>query len=324
VKRLRARLPARLTKAAYRPPNLPPMTGDERQLADTFLEAVGRLQTSAAGNTVLAALMGDDWQDAIDALDWDGWQEVLAGIQTGLQQVIERAAQMSWHDLETLAGVPSGIGQLLGYAPERAAQLAAEHSGSLITGLTDTSRAAVQDIIGQAVRNGYSMPRTAELLKETVGLSPRYAAAVDRFHAGLTEKVGKGEMSDGQAREAVARYSGRLLDNRAETIARFEVQDSVNAGRIDGWRAAALRGSIGADATKRWVTGEDERVCPTCNDLDGVEADGGLEGTWDAGDFGEVTMPPAHPNCRCTAVISDPGTTDDGEELGGGGGDDAS
>jgi SPP1 gp7 family putative phage head morphogenesis protein len=318
TRRFRAQRPRSVQKALN--VQLPPLGPEERQLADAFLEAVGRLQMSAGGPEVLSELLGENWQQAIEALDWDGWREVLARAQSGLEAVIQRAGTIQFATVAGLEGV-GNVGHLVNFASERAVQLAADFSGSMITGLTDSTRAAVRDIIAEAVGKGYSVPRTADLLKETIGLSPRYAGAVDRLQRGLLEKVAANEMSEGQVREAVSAYADRLLANRAETVARYEVQDAVNAGRIDSWRQAALRGSIGPDATKTWVTGEDERVCPDCNDLDGTDADGGIEGTW-SGPDGDVTMPPLHPNCRCTAVISDPGnpeaqaeepSTDEGE-----------
>jgi len=77
---------------------------------------------------------------------------------------------------------------------------------------------------------------------------------------------------------------------RLNTIARTEVIRASNYGRYEAWKKS------GVVVGKEWVTAFDDRTCPECASMDGDQAP--LEKPFRNG----VLMPPAHPNCRCTAV----------------------
>lgn len=80
---------------------------------------------------------------------------------------------------------------------------------------------------------------------------------------------------------------------RAEMIAATEVTRSFAEGNMETWRASGVVDGV------RWMTAEDELVCPICGGLDGKEA------TIEAG---FVEGPPAHPNCRCwlQPIVAEP------------------
>ena len=77
---------------------------------------------------------------------------------------------------------------------------------------------------------------------------------------------------------------------RLNTIARTEIMRAANYGRWEAWKKSRV--VVG----KEWVTAFDDRTCPECASMDGDQAP--LEKPFRNG----VLMPPAHPNCRCTAV----------------------
>lgn len=82
----------------------------------------------------------------------------------------------------------------------------------------------------------------------------------------------------------------RLKEWRINTIARTEVMRAANYGRYSAWkRSGVVKG-------KEWVTAWDDRTCDICMGLDGERRR--LDAPFSIG----VMMPPAHPNCRCTAV----------------------
>lgn len=72
---------------------------------------------------------------------------------------------------------------------------------------------------------------------------------------------------------------------RAEMIAVTEVTRAYAEGNISSWRASGVVDGV------RWMTAEDEIVCPICHPL------AGKRGTLDDGVNGK--KPPAHPRCRC-------------------------
>jgi len=82
----------------------------------------------------------------------------------------------------------------------------------------------------------------------------------------------------------------RAKEWRINTIARTEVMRAANYGRYSAWkRSGVVKG-------KEWVTAWDDRTCDICMGLDGERRK--LDDVFSIG----VMMPPAHPNCRCTAV----------------------
>ena len=64
---------------------------------------------------------------------------------------------------------------------------------------------------------------------------------------------------------------------------------------IMGW--ARDEGEFGGKGVVRWVTAEDERVCPMCSSLEGK--------TWslDELETAAFMQPPLHPNCRCRLEV---------------------
>jgi SPP1 gp7 family putative phage head morphogenesis protein len=70
---------------------------------------------------------------------------------------------------------------------------------------------------------------------------------------------------------------------RAQMISVTEVTRAFAEGNTATWRESGLVKG------QRWMTGEDELVCPTCGALEGQ--------VFDLGDGSHT--PPAHVNCRC-------------------------
>lgn len=77
---------------------------------------------------------------------------------------------------------------------------------------------------------------------------------------------------------------------RINTIARTEVMRASNYGRVKTWERS------GVVKYKEWLTAFDDRTCAICSGLDGERVP--LNRNFSIG----VYMPPAHPNCRCTAI----------------------
>lgn len=104
--------------------------------------------------------------------------------------------------------------------------------------------------------------------------------------------------------ELLSRIGVRFSGGHAEQIAVTELTraDSMFADAL----SARLTG-IGITNKTRWLTAEDEKVCPICAPADHKLRDqpihaprGGWNGeTW-GGRFGR---PPAHPYCRCQTVV---------------------
>ncbi len=77
---------------------------------------------------------------------------------------------------------------------------------------------------------------------------------------------------------------------RSRMIAQTETINAYAEGSEQLYREANVK-------EKEWLDGQ-EGACPVCQDLDGTKV--GIDEGFDAGEFGNVSHPPAHPGCRCT------------------------
>lgn len=266
------------------------MDHTEAMVRQAFQDAVGRLQRSVDGEKVLQRLAGRDVQGAIDDIDWPGWSDALDSMKERLGQRAANAAH------EALLGVSAGVAVRYGGTMDKAAARAIAGVGEHITGIDRRTRAAVRDAIARGLRDGKSIPDIARGVQNVVGLTDGQSLALDRFE----KQMVKDGIDPAQMRIRSAAYRDRLLRARGESIARSETMWAQNQGRIDGYSFAVANGAVGTDAKMQWVAADG--CCDICDDLDGEEIT--IGDTFSDGS----DAPPAHPNCRCTTILSDFGT----------------
>jgi len=105
----------------------------------------------------------------------------------------------------------------------------------------------------------------------------------------VISQLTNGEITHDAAVELLQPMFGKA---RAESIAVTEVTSAFSAA--ESQYAKRLR-DAGIEIQERWLTAEDDRVCPICAPLDHT-----LKPVWGQQFPGG---PPAHPNCRCAVVI---------------------
>lgn len=174
-----------------------------------------------------------------------------------------------------------------------------QNAARLIVEVGEETRAAVRGIIALAFEEGLPPKRAAKLVREVVGLTSRQAQAVANLRARLDARGIKADVLD----RRVARYAERLRRQRALTIARTESMRAANEGQRQQWRQARDRGYLNEGDRRQWVATPDERTCPVCWPLRRATAPIN-EDVWTRTDGVVVNIElPAHPNCRCTAVL---------------------
>lgn len=137
----------------------------------------------------------------------------------------------------------------------------------------DEMRVKVWRALQRAMLQGLSVMAALRLVREAVGLN-------STLRAGFTQNF-----------------------YRMQTLTRTAIMDGAQDGGEAFWHTQAqpdqprnrLDDALGVLllAQVRWVTANDERVCPICRGLDGR-----VSSLLDAG----RNKPPAHPNCRCNEV----------------------
>jgi len=207
-----------------------------------------------------------------------------------------------------------------------------QRAGTLIQGIQAQQLNTVRAAIGTGLSEGVTPQRTGRLLRATTGLSERQGASLVNYERGLTEKMLTGttgtvlrgagrpladqryslaNLNQQKVDNLVERYRERLVNYRAEMIARTETMRAANMGAFAEQRAQASAGLFDAKTAQRiWQTTPDDRACDECTDLDGqtvgFEQSFVLSADAESNTTGENMsgeVPPLHPMCRCTFYL---------------------
>lgn len=161
---------------------------------------------------------------------------------------------------------------------------AADHSATLVTGITAETMEAIQVYIAQGIDAGKSIPKIAMELRPLVGLTEKDIIAVANYHEMLI--LERPEYTVATQNSMAETYAKRLHRRRATTIARTESAASLNEGLRQGY---AQMGATKLERVEDPATEDDD-----CADNNGriytiAEAQGVL---------------PAHPNCEGAWVMA--------------------
>lgn len=187
----------------------------------------------------------------------------------------------------------------------RAVEFLRAYDGNLIRQLGDDTRRAIIDVTRRAFeRGGHPYAQAREIRRvENFGLTARQNAAVANYRQALEDAGTTGDKLE----RLTERYRQRTLKYRAEMIARTETIRASEAGHQEAWQQAADAGLFDRTTARRhWVVTPDDRLCPECRAIPGLNP-GGV--AFDA-DFrtpdGPWHQPPLHPACRCATIMRFP------------------
>ena len=279
--------------------------GDDLEVifARNLLEAIRRLRLSIASTEVDEAIRRSVTA-AVQALDETFRDIDIRPLVNSMTEEILRAgrAQASEYAQRNL------IGYRFDVTDERAFQWARNRAGELISNITDEVRSKVSSVTMRVLDGEISMRDARNEISRNVGLHERWQDAVDNSYERTLENLIESgidpEEAEIMAQQIADNYAQRLIKSRASNIARTEVATAQNQGRYIHWQQLAETGVIDpSTAVKEWRTAPEfvsskTDVCPICEPMNGVRAP-----LW--AEFAEVgvVMPPAHPNCRCRAVL---------------------
>lgn len=234
--------------------------------------------------------------------------------------------------LSTMVDAAAAVGEhpeLFTITNPYAVAAARRQAADLVVQVRDSTRRAVRHIVTSSVRGNYTPQQAARLISNVVGLDPRRAQALANYDAAMRRVVeGRaprstlrraglrtpGDLRRGGADRAVARYSNRLLRDRAETIARTEVMTAANRGLQESWAEAVRAGLMDVHVVRReWVVTYDDRTCEACAPMGGqvVGFDAPFVSSLRRVGGEDVPVPvptttvtpPLHPRCRCTMIL---------------------
>lgn len=286
---------ARRAAAVKRPVGTERLTANERAMSRKIISSISELAQGANAQALRGAVATGNVGAAIMSYDWGDFGTRMS------QTRIEMLQQLRQTGAAELGSLRQVIGSIAFDTTDvRATAWAAARSGDLVVKTSEVIQQQVREAVTNAFVNGLDGREVERQLARQIGLFPRWANAVDRqFETNLAifEKQGMSR-SDAieKAQRLADKYRGRLIEARANNIARTEIVSASNQGRYISWLQAADKGLIDpATAMKEWVAEAD--ACPDC-----AEVDTELVGLEEDFSIGEL-MPPAHPSCRCSAVI---------------------
>lgn len=279
--------------------------GDDLEVifARNLLEAIRRLRLSLSTAEVEEAIRRSVTL-AVQALDEIFRDiDITPLINTMTQEILTAGrAQAAEYGRQNLVGYSFDV------SDPRALEWARNRAGQLISNVTTEVRAKVSDVTARLLDGEISLREARNEISRTVGLHDKWQNAVDKSYEENYDKLIEAGIdpddAEVMAQQMADQYAERLRNVRANNIARTEVATAQNEGRYIHWQQLAEKGVI--DPTthlKEWRTAPEfvsskTDVCPICEPMNGVRV-GMFEEFPELG----IVMPPAHPNCRCRAVL---------------------
>ena len=169
-----------------------------------------------------------------------------------------------------------------------------------VTQISGGSRRAIQNIIAEMISSGESASRAARQIREVVGLTVPQQKALANLRASMTEAGATKDV----IQRTLATRADRMLSERAFAIARNESFTAVAQGRQMYWDQLVDRGVLDPATLRKWITAEDERVCPICRPMHNQVR--GLNEPFEKGLGGTTLTTPAHVTCRCSVILVNP------------------
>lgn len=293
-----------------------PNSLDEDRLRELIRDALDGLGNDQLVEAVLAAVALGNYSGLPDILDWAefiarlrdmrilladtaynaGVNEFSTLLETALKQTADAAK------VAAAASIKGQIGTTFTLIDANVVDWAERFAARFVVEISEDIRQSINLLVTESVSGFLTPQQLAREIKQFIPLHTRFANAVVKYR----ERMYIQAINEGRSLTAAAefadrmaqRYAKKLAGVRSRVIARTEIMSASAQGKLIGWQAAADKGLLTAGWQKEWVTAEDERVCPVCGPMDHVKVTG-----WDGTFPNGFVMPPAHPNCRCDAIM---------------------
>lgn len=218
------------------------------QYPDAVVAAVTQAAEEARGAVseaaLISALKAGDADAVVRAMEQDRYAAVLSRVADPLRSVGARAAAIALEELPKVTGYMPRVAVEI-----RATAAASRRAGDLVTNATRETQLAVRELAEQALLEGRDVHQAARSIKRIIGLNRQQAGALEQFAAEAVDSPAY--RSPAGVAQAIERERNRLLNKRADTIARTELWQAGQDGQREVWREAAESGVldiVGIDA----------------------------------------------------------------------------
>lgn len=201
----------------------------------------------------------------------------------------------------------------------------------LIRGFTDQQRLTTRQALAAGIEQGLNPREQARLFRDSIGLTPyqervvrNYRRQLEEADVGALERELRDRRYDGSVRRAidgakipkaqvdrmVEAYRRRMVNLRAETIARTESLRAVHQGVQNTYQQAVDEGVLQAqELVRTWNTASDSRVRDSHSSMDGQKR--AFNEPFVSGNGSRLMYPtdPSGPaedtiNCRCVVAVT--------------------
>lgn len=171
-----------------------------------------------------------------------------------------------------------------------------------VVAITADMRAHLRTLITDAIEDDALRRKVAKQIRQVIPLDPRRAAALEKLRVRTDALVGSGQLTRKEAGQLVGQYHRALKHDRAWSIARTELHEALEGGRLATWEVAQARGLLPKSAQKRWIgILRDGKICRICHGAHGQTVALGADFALSTGK--KVRHPPGHPKCRCSQQL---------------------
>lgn len=199
---------------------------------------------------------------------------------------------------------------------------------NLIRQVTDDTRNGIRAIVSHALEFGGHPSQQARQIRDMIGLTESQAAAVTNFRRLIEDRdpaaldralrdrrfdptlrrivadASAAPPSPEQVDRMVNQYASRMLNFRANTIARTETLRAANIGSEQALIQATEHGLLNRSKVRRgWMVTPDDRLCIYCAAVPDMNPEGVALGQPFQTPLGPIDNPPLHPNCRCVTYL---------------------
>jgi len=254
-----------------------------------FVKVVKETREAVDVEAIHKALKAGDMVGVENAIPWDSLAiaKLTDVYPEHLQAIFARAAALTRIPEKKTAATGPQEFHILTIPPETAEAWAQQRVAELIREVSETTKAAVRQIIDRRFTEGLTTLRASKQIRDMVGLTARQELSVEKFRQGLIKDGVSADIAD----RRVLREIARKLRKRALTIARTEGIRAGSAGQHELFQEAARQQIIDAvKAGRFWVVTPDDRACDECLALDGKRV--GLNEEFAPG----IMFPPLKPN----------------------------
>lgn len=264
------------------------------RLRRAFLDAIAKLRGELTSSAV-ADLTGGAHPTAGEL--WQRIQELLEPtLREAVWAVVIGAGQLMVSRFPTSVQVQLPFDRTNPFAVDAVDSVV----GDAVQDIANASQDAIQFILREGFTDGLTVDEMARRLRATIGLTDRYAQAVENYRNSLMDQ----EVSVGRANELADKYAQRLLSLRATTIARTETMRASGAGQHAAWQEAVERKLLEPERTRRmWVVTPDDRLCPLCEAVPDMNPDGVALNEPFQTPVGSLMYNPLHIQCRCVITL---------------------